>query len=375
MSEMIYLDHNATSPLRPEAVAAISAAMTIVGNGSSVHAGGRAARKAIEQSRDAIAELCSADRDMVTFTSGGTEANNLVVAGAGCSRILISAVEHPSIKDASESAEVIPVTAEGVINLDALEELLKSSSATTLVSIMYANNETGVIQPVEQAAELARQYGAIVHCDAVQAAGKIPIDVKSLGVHLLSLSSHKIGGPAGSGALINIEGVPVSPTFLGGGQEKKVRSGTENLIGIVGFGAAAAAVNAGGLGEIANIKAWRDELEARALDSVRDLRIVASATKRLANTSCLVSPGIDSETQVMAMDLAGICISAGSACSSGKVGVNPVMTAMGFDDAEARSVIRVSLGWSTKQSDIDAFLGAWCGLHERTLNRNVAIAS
>ncbi len=376
MNNSVYLDHNATSPLRPEAVAAIERAMEITGNGSSVHAGGRAARKVIEQARASIAKMCGAKPDQVTFTSGGTEANNLVISGSNCDRVLISAVEHPSINDANAPEKiVVPVTSEGVIDLDALEDILSSSDVQTLVSVMYANNETGVIQPIERVVEIARAQGAIVHCDAVQAVGKISFDVNELGAHLVTISSHKIGGPAGTGVLINVGGVSLSPTFLGGGQEKKVRSGTENLIGIAGFGAAAQAVHSDALAEVAQLKIWRDELESAVLSRVPDTRIIGQGIERLPNTACLVSPTLDSETQVMAMDLAGICISAGSACSSGKVGVNPVLTAMGFNEQQARSVVRVSLGWSTTQQDVTEFINAWSDLHERTLKRTMKRAS
>jgi len=369
MSKSVYLDHNASAPLRPEAMEAIESTMRMVGNGSSVHAGGRAARKIIEDARRNIARLCAADSDFVTFTSGGTEANNLALSGTGRSRVLISAVEHPSVREAYDNALAIPVTSDGIVDLGALEDMLKSDPEPALVSVMYANNETGVIQPVEQVSELARHYGALVHCDAVQAAGKIPLDVKSLGVHLMSISAHKIGGPAGSGVLINMSGVELSPMFRGGGQEKKVRSGTENLIGIAGFGAAAEVVCQDDLTEMVKLRQWRDDLEATAKIRLPGVKIVGNSTSRLPNTSCLVSPGIDSETQVMAMDLAGIYISAGAACSSGKVGANPVMAAMGFSDDQVRSVIRVSLGWSSKQGDVETFLDAWCDLHERTMRQ------
>ncbi len=365
MNENVYLDHNATAPLRPEARLAIDQAMGIVGNGSSVHAGGRAARRIIEDARRVVAALCAAQPDTVTFTSGGTEANNLALGATAMSRVLISAVEHPSVYDVADRPEIIPVDRDGIVDLDALENMLASDNTPALVSVMAANNETGVIQPIERVAEVTRRYGGIVHCDGVQAVGKIPLDVNSLGVHMLTISGHKIGGPAGSGALINVDGLALSPLIRGGGQEKKLRPGTENLIGIAGFGAAAQVINDRGQAEIEKIRQWRDDLESAAKNRILGLEIVGQSAPRLPNTSALISPAIDSETQVMALDIDGVSISSGSACSSGKVGASPVMVAMGFNDSQARSVIRVSLGWSSRPDDTKRFLDVWCGLHDR----------
>ncbi|MEK7244548.1 MAG: aminotransferase class V-fold PLP-dependent enzyme, partial [Pseudomonadota bacterium] len=279
----VYLDHNATTPLRPEAERAIAAALARTGNPSSVHGFGRAVRRTVEDARERIAALVGArpDRgasysargvkparpDSVIFTSGGTEANALAVRGAGRERILVSAVEHASVLAAAPAAVRVPVNREGVIDLDALEAALVADPRPALVSLMLANNETGAIQPVARAAEIARRHGALLHCDAVQAAGKISIDLAGLGAHILTLSAHKLGGPMGAGALVVGDAVPLEALQKGGGQERGLRAGTENVSGIAGFGAAAAAAQAE-LGRFGRLVAWRDDLEARAKAAV-----------------------------------------------------------------------------------------------------------
>ncbi|MBM3566353.1 MAG: cysteine desulfurase, partial [Alphaproteobacteria bacterium] len=349
MHGAVYLDHNATTPIRPEARRAVEDALARAGNPSSAHRFGRAARRMVEDAREQIAALAGATPENVVFTSGGTEANALALAGSGRARILVSAVEHPSVLAvlaAAPGAEIIPVNGAGIVELDRLAEMLASSSEPALVSIMLANNETGVIQPVAKAAEIARRRGAIVHCDAIQAAGKIAIDMRALGVHLLSLSGHKFGGPMGTGALIVDDSVSLAALQKGGGQERGRRAGTENVPGIAGLGAAAVAARAG-LPAFAELAALRDEMEARALSAVGRAEIVGRAAARLPNTSCIALPGLTAETQVMALDLAGVAVGAGAACSSGKSKTSPVLAAMGLGADVASGAIRVSLGWTS----------------------------
>ena len=364
MDRAVYLDHNATTTVRPAAAEAVAAALSLTGNASSVHGFGRAVRRAVEDAREAVAALVGAAPADVVFTSGGTEANNLALRGAGRERIVVSAVEHESVLMAGAGAALIPVDSEGVVDLDALASMLAGEGTPALVSVMLANNETGVVQPVAEAAEVARRFGALVHCDAVQAAGKIPVDMGALGVDMLSLSAHKIGGPAGIGALVVADSVPLSPIVFGGGQERGRRMGTENFSGIAGFGAAAREAGKGVDG-FAGLGRLRDALERRILAVSPETRIFGAGAGRLPNTSCLTMPGMASETQVMALDLAGVAVSAGSACSSGKVQASHVLAAMNADPAQAASAIRASLGWNSTAQDVDRFVDAWTALHVR----------
>lgn len=367
MMPPVYLDHNATTPVRPEAAEAVANALSTVGNPSSVHAFGRAARRLLEEAREAVAALAGAPPAGVVFTGGGTEANTLALLGCGRPAVVVSAIEHDLVIGAAPSAAVVPVDADGLVDLDHLATMLVGIGDKAVVSVMLANNETGVIQPVARVAEIARRHGALVHCDAVQAAGRVALDMKSLGVHLMTLSAHKIGGPQGIGALIVEEGVSIEPLLRGGGQEGRRRAGTQNLPGAAGFGAAArvamAQLAAGGVPA-----AWRDRLEAALKGVEPDLKIFGESAPRLANTSCLAAPGMASETQVMALDLAGIAVSAGAACSSGKVGPSRVLAAMGGGDL-AGSAIRVSFGWTSREADVDAFVAAWTAMRARIQGR------
>lgn len=361
-----YLDYNAGAPTRPVVVEAVSAALGIGGNPSSVHRNGRLARRVIEDAREAVGALVAADPADVIFTSGGTEANNLALLGAVrgglVRRLVISAVEHDAVRVAAHAAGVavaiLPVDGHGVVDLAALDSLLAAGEGRALVSVMLVNNETGVIQPVAQVAEIARRHGALVHTDAIQAAGKLALDVTVLGVDLLSLSAHKLGGPAGVGALVKRAGLELQPLSFGGGQEYGRRPGTENLAGIAGFGAAALA-GVEDLPQVARIAALRDVLETRLAASLPDARVFGAGAPRVANTSCIGLGGIPAETQVMALDLAGVLVGAGSACSSGKVRPSPVLTAMGESEATARCAIRVSLGWASGLADVERFLSAY----------------
>lgn len=358
-----YLDHNATTPLRPQAAAAVLRALEISGNPSSVHSQGRAARRVVEDARQRVAAFAGADPAAVVFTSGGTEANNLALRGCGRPRILVSSVEHPSVLEAVDDVAPIPVRESGIVDLAALQAMLGDGS-DKVVSVMLANNETGVIQPVAEVAELAHAAGALFHCDAVQGAGRMPLDFALMGCDMLTLSAHKMGGPKGAGALIVGDHVPLAPILRGGGQERGRRSGTENVSGIAGFGAAADNAT-GEIEETGRLAMLRDDLEARLLQSLPEVRIIAPAAARLPNTSCIALPGISAETQVMAMDLAGFCVSAGSACSSGKVKASHVLRAMGMPDEIAACAIRVSLGHSNSEADMDAFTAAYRDFAER----------
>jgi cysteine desulfurase len=367
-----YLDWNATAPLRPEAITAVTAALARGGNPSSVHRAGRAARQSIEQARAAVAALVGASSDGVVFTSGGTEANHLALLGCGRRRVLVSAVEHSSVLQAVPDAERIPVDGNGIVDLDGLSAMLAADAGPALVSVMLANNETGVMQPLTQIAAIAHGHGALVHCDAVQAAGKIPVDIAELGADFVSLSAHKIGGPPGIGALVLAGRAEVTALQRGGGQERGRRAGTENLPGIVGFAAAAIAATAG-IDEYDRVRALRDRLEAAATAAVPEAFVLGAAASRLPNTTALALPGVAAETQVIGLDLDGVMVSAGAACSSGKVGPSHVLAAMGLPPEIAGCTIRVSLGWATTDDDISHFLDTWTALAQRlTRHRRAA---
>ncbi len=359
-----YLDHNATTPLRPEVVRAMAECLVQTGNPSSVHAHGRAGRRRVEEARAQVAALVGACAEDVVFTSGGSEANALALRGCNRPRVLVSAIEHDSVLKAA-AAEHIPVDGEGIVDLGALDALLGGDTRPAVVSVMLANNETGAVQPVAAAAAIARARGALVHCDASQAAGKLPLAMAELGVDLLTLSAHKLGGPQGVGALVVGSDVALVPQLTGGGQERGRRAGTENVAGIVGFGVAAERAISG----LVWLATLRDELERRAKSLVPECRVMGEAAPRLPNTSCLSLPGMASDIQVMALDLAGVAVSAGAACSSGKVHGSHVLAAMKVPAAHAGSAIRVSLGWNSTAADIERFLAAWGELAARAARR------
>jgi cysteine desulfurase len=359
-----YLDYNASTPLRPAARAASLAAFDASGNPSSVHAEGRRARAVIETAREQVAALVGAKPSEVVFTSGATEANNTVMA-AGWKAICVSAIEHDSVLAPARAsgAKVIalPVNKNGVVELSAVAETLAHATAggaKVLLSVMMANNETGVIQPVAEAADLATSIGVSLHVDAVQGPGRLPVNFATLGADTLTFSSHKLGGPRGVGALVIRDGVSL-PTFVkGGGQERRRRGGTENVSGIAGFGAAALDV-ARDQHALDRIEALRDRLEAGILASTPEAVVVGRNAARIGNTSCIALPGKAAETLVIRMDMEGIAISAGAACTSGKVGANSVITAIGLGEGLARAAVRISLGHETSDEDISAFLAAW----------------
>lgn len=366
-----YLDHNASSPLRPSVRGAMAEALDLIGNPSSVHTDGRTVRRAVDAARRHVARLAGAAPGEVVFTAGGTEANNLALRGFAGRRLIVSAVEHESVLAAAPGAARIPVDRNGVVDLAALERLLSEDRGPALVSVMLVNNETGVIQPVAEVARIAHAHGAVVHCDAVQGAGRVALDRAALGADLLSLSAHKLGGPAGCGALVVAEGCHPEPLIRGGGQERWRRAGTENLVGIAGFGAAAAAALEDGTGP--ELAALRDGLERRALDAVPVARLMGAGVRRAGNVACLALPGVAGETQVMALDLAGVSVSAGAACSSGKVRPSHVLEAMGEPADVAGAAIRVSLGWNTTAADVDRFLTAWTAMARRLVPALAAV--
>jgi cysteine desulfurase len=354
-----YLDHNASSPLRPEARAAMLAALNAAGNPSSVHADGRAARALIEAAREKVARLVNAEPSQVVFTSGATEANNWIMSG-GWELICVSAIEHDSVLAPARASTAtiisLPVSGDGVVDVASAAVPLARAAKGALLTVMAANNETGVVQPIAEAVALAREHGAAVHIDAVQAPGRMAVDFAALGADTLALSAHKLGGPLGVGALVTREAP--SALIKGGGQERRRRGGTENVAGIAGFGAAAEAVACEN-DAAQRMAKLRDALEDGVLRATPDAVIVGSKAARIANTSCIALPGSSAETLVIKLDLAGIAVSAGAACSSGKVAASHVLDAMGYAPEIARSAIRVSLGPQTSEQDIAAFLAAW----------------
>jgi cysteine desulfurase len=372
-----YLDWNATAPLRPEAAMAMSEALAHCGNPSSVHRWGRAARQMVEHARAAVASLLSAAPEGVVFVSGGTEANHLALLGAGRERVLVSAVEHISVLHAVPHAERIPVDGDGIVVLDALHRLLADDPRPALISVMLANNETGVLQPVAEVAALARAAGALCHVDAVQAVGRISCNINALGADLMTLSGHKIGGPKGVGAVIKRDhGLYFTdPLIRGGGQERGARAGTENVAGIVGFGAAATVASVGLPEERASMAALRDRLEAGLRARMPAAVVFGAGAERLPNTTLFALPGIKAETAVIALDLEGVAVSSGAACSSGKVQPSHVLAAMGVAAPLAQGAIRVSLGPTTTESEVDRFLDAWIRLSKALLKGAGGIAA
>ena len=373
----IYLDHNATARVRPQAIAAMTQVMEHVGNPSSIHAAGRTARAVMEQARADIGALISAPDSTVIFTSGGTEANTIAIesaVAAGARRLIVSAIEHDSVQETSRilgvEVEVLPVDSDGVADLGWLRERLArwdAADGKPFVALMLANNETGVIQPVVEVSEIVRAADGWLHVDAIQGAGKIAVDSRALGADTLSISAHKLGGPQGIGALTFGPRATLSRRQHGGGQERGRRGGTENLPGIAGFGAAAVAALAG-LEAYQARAIWRDAVADR-LKAAGGV-VMGEAAPRLPNTLCIATPDFTSDLQVMGLDLAKVMISAGSACSSGKVKASPVLMAMGQGDL-AGCAIRVSGGWDTTNTDWNTFADVWLDAHDRHVQRRM----
>jgi cysteine desulfurase len=375
MPDRIYLDWNATTPLRREAKEAMAAAWDLTGNPSSVHAEGRQARRLVEDARVSVAGAMGALPRNVVFTSGGTEANALGLtpglrraSGPPVKRLVISAIEHASVlaggRFPADAISTVGVTRSGLLDLDRLRAALEGGPPA-LVSVMLANNETGAVQPVREAAEIAHAAGGLLHVDAIQAFGKIPFDINAIGADLITLSAHKIGGPKGVGALILAEALQgLEPLLRGGGQERGHRAGTENVAGIAGFGAAVKAAVGALEGDAIRLESLRNRLES-GLRETRGLIVFSDDARRLPNITLFTVPGLRAETAVIGFDLAGIAVSSGSACSSGKVQPSHVLEAMGFGEF-AQGAVRLSLGWSTSDADINCCIEAWRKL-SRTL--------
>lgn len=370
----IYLDYNATTPMKAQVRDLVVSLLDGPANPSSVHVFGREARKIVEAARHQVAKLVNAKPDEVIFTGSATEANNTFLKGCGAGRFLVSGIEHASIiKATAAQTEIIPVTPEGVTDIAALEKMLVAGTGKTVVCLMMVNNETGVIQPVKEAAALCKKYNAIFFCDAVQAVGRIPVDMQEIGIDAMSLAAHKIGGPQGVGALVLRKGIEVAPLLHGGSQEQGRRAGTSNVPGIAGFGKACELA----LADMPNYQALaklRDGMEARIRTIAPEAVLFGSQSPRVANTSVICLPGTRSDTQMMTLDLDGIAVSSGSACSSGTVKPSHVLLALGATEDHATSSLRVSMGWTTTQEDIDAFLKSWEKMYARTKDKQLCHA-
>lgn len=360
----IYLDYNATAPIRPEVIASVAASMQVPGNASSIHGDGRAARKIVEDARADVAALCGVRPAQVIFNGGATEGNNTILSGYQDKSVLVLATEHPSVLEAAPHADKIPVHKNGLIDLDKFDVML-AASKTDLVAVQLVNSETGVVQPVADIAALAQRHGAKFLCDAVQGAGRIDIDFKSLGCDYMTLSAHKFGGPQGVGALIFREGLQMPKFMRGGGQEKRQRAGTENVAGIAGFGLAAKLASDQRGDYAARTRGLQIKLETGLKDVFPPSVTAGENAPRVTNTTNVLLPGLSAETLLMSMDLEGVCVSSGSACSSGTFKASHVLSAMGFDDAAARSALRFSTGWATTDADIDAALDAFARVLSR----------
>lgn len=372
----VYLDYNASALVRPEVQTIMAEALADNGNPSAIHGAGRRARARIETARQEVAALVGADPAAVVFSSGGTESNAQAIASAladGCERLIVGATEHPCVAETArvsgKPVEILPVDENGVIRLDVLDALL-ADGPRAVVAIHHANNESGVIQPIAEAARLVRAAGGWLHVDVVQSAGKIPADLDDLGAHTVALSAHKLGGPQGSGALVHAVGVNLVKWIQGAGQERGLRGGTENVPGIAGFGAAArlakAEVDAG-----VDHSAWRDAAAGRV--KAAGATVIGEKVARLPNTLFMVAPGWLSTQQLILLDLSGIMVSAGSACSSGKVKPSPALTAMGMGEA-SQGMLRVSGGWGTTEADWIRFAEVWTAEHARQAAKLESVA-
>ncbi len=367
MPESAYLDYNATAPIHPEVIDVMAGAMASPANPSSVHQSGRKAKKIVEDARGVLAEAISCWPQELVFTGSGSEANALALKGFPGRRLAVSTIEHVSVRGNAGDATLLDVNENGVLRLDGLQAFLKASGEPALVSVMLANNETGVIQPIREIADLVHEHGGLLHCDAIQAFGKITVDVGMLGADLLTISAHKIGGPQGVGALFVRNGLDITPLIGGGGQELRRRAGTENVAGIAGFACAAEIHRT--LKWQAEIRALLDAMEAVMLAANPEAVVLGQAAERLPNTSAVILPGLSSETQLMHFDLSGFEVSAGSACSSGRIEASHVAKAMGFNDSEAGCMLRISAGWQTTPAEIKGFTQSWIALSEKTARK------
>lgn len=369
---MIYMDYNATSPLRPEALAAANEALTWVGNPSAVHSLGRFVRKQIEAARTTLAGLIETKPSALVFTSCGSESNNHVLSSHQETLTLVCATEHDSILNAREGLVAVPVDHDGIVDISFIDAALRTRACPALISIQLANNETGVIQPIADITRIASKYGALVHTDAVQAFGRIPVSFSALAVDFMTLSAHKIGGGYGAGALVIRDGLRIPSFIRGGFQESGRRAGTENVPAIAAFARAAHAAVSESKGPI---QALRDTLEAELKATAPDMAIHGAQADRLPNTSCFSTPRLNQESQLMALDLEGIAVSAGAACASKKIRPSHVLSAMGASPDDAKTALRVSLGFQSKPDHIKAFLKVWRTLNARIQSRHVATPS
>jgi cysteine desulfurase len=369
----VYLDYNATAPLRPEARAATVAALDCLGNASSIHAEGRAARAIVEEARRAVAELAGAPVRSVVFVSGGSEGANLALtpaihragSSAPLTRLILAAGEHPSVlrghRFAPEAVSLAPLNERGRLDLDALADLIARGEGAPMLALQGANNETGVLQPVAEAAALIHAAGGVLVCDAVQLPGRVDLAAATAGADVLVLSAHKFGGPKGAGAVIatHADLAIGAPLLRGGGQESGLRAGTENVAAIAGFGAAARLAAAEAASEGARLTALRDALTERTLALAPEATIFGAGAPRLPNTLAFAAPGVAAATLLIALDLAGVAVSSGSACSSGKVTPSHVLAAMGVAPELAAGAIRLSLGWASSAADVERFAAAF----------------
>ncbi len=368
----IYLDFNATSLPVPGVKEAVCQAIDEAGNPSSVHFFGQRARKSINVTRKRLASLIEALEEEIYFTGSGTEANAMALLGVPSAFIITSSIEHVAVFEnlkhrKSESYEVIPVSQEGILDLEALDRSLHKAPKPSLVSVMLANNETGVVQPIKEIVQIAKKYNAWVHTDAIQAFGKIGVSFKDLGVDMMTISSHKSGGPQGVGIFVKKKTVPFEALYFGGGQERGLHHGTENLIGLAGFGAALKKIDLKGYKKL---KDFRDNMETILQNKVPGLKIPSQKVDRLPNTSCLCMPDVENSLQLIALDLSGIAASTGAACSSGKVKNSSVLRAMGYTEEEAKTALRVSFGWSTTEKEIEIFTKKWLEIYTNQHKKN-----
>jgi cysteine desulfurase len=362
-----YFDHNATTPVSPEVMAALARVLTeCYGNPSSIHADGQAARREVESARASVASLLGCDSKEIVFTSGGTEADNLALLGCAAGHVITTSIEHPAVLQACGALEtrgvqvtILPVSTDGIVDPGEVRRALRPE--TSLISVMHANNETGAIQPIAEIAAIAREAGVLLHSDGVQAAARLPVSVRDLGLDLYAISGHKLNAPKGVGALFVRDGLKLTPMLFGGRHERERRAGTENVPGIASLGAAAKWLVENGARESARLEGLRDGLERRLVERIPDIHINSVLARRTPNTSSISFDGIEGEPLVIALDLAGFSVSSGAACSSGAVHASHVLTAMGMAQERAKSTIRFSIGRTTTQEDVDALIDSLVG--------------
>ena len=362
---MIYLDHNATTAIRPEIIQLMTDIMGRVGNASSTHAAGRSASMHVERAREQMATAINTRPAQIIFTSCATESINTILKTFRGQRILATAVEHAAVLDCGQAdLEILPVDENGIILMDALEDALKRNPKPALVNVMMVNNETGVIQPVKEIAALIHQYGSMIHVDAVQALGKIPVNFADIGADYMSFSAHKIGGPQGVGCFAFAAQKPIRPLLVGGKQEKRQRAGTTNVAGVAGMGLAAE-IAVASLSRYDELARWRDDIETRLIQSIDGVFINGKDAPRVGNTISLTCRGLTNTVQMMNLDLDQICVSQGSACSSGVTKPSHVLLAMGLSEADALSSLRISMGWNTTRNDVDGFIDSYSAMIKR----------